>query len=69
MLTASPHIKSDKPYQQSPQYKKPHPYNPEASISLKNSINLKVDYLSIHFKVWCEELRRHTNIIKNLLLQ
>ncbi|CAD8093078.1 unnamed protein product [Paramecium primaurelia] len=41
MLTASPHMKSDKPYQQSPQYKKPHPYNPEASISLKNSINLK----------------------------
>ncbi|CAD8188722.1 unnamed protein product [Paramecium octaurelia] len=41
MLTTSPHIKSDKPYQQSPQYKKPHPYNPEASISLKNSINLK----------------------------
>ncbi|CAD8175553.1 unnamed protein product [Paramecium pentaurelia] len=41
MLNTSPHIKSDKPYQQSPQYKKPHPYNPEASISLKNSINLK----------------------------
>ncbi|CAD8096761.1 unnamed protein product [Paramecium primaurelia] len=41
MLNTSPHIKSDKPYQQSPQYKKPHPYNPEASVSLKNSINLK----------------------------
>ncbi|TNV74841.1 hypothetical protein FGO68_gene7877 [Halteria grandinella] len=41
MLTTSPHVKQDKPYTQSPQYKKPHPYNPEASISLKNSINLK----------------------------
>lgn len=34
-------MKSDKPYSQSPGFKRQHPFNGEASVSLKNSINLK----------------------------
>ncbi|CAD8107574.1 unnamed protein product [Paramecium sonneborni] len=70
MLTASPHIKSDKPYQQSPQYKKPHPYNPEASISLKNSINLKDFQFNEeleYYKNRCIDLEQYARHLKNEL--
>ncbi|CAD8108070.1 unnamed protein product [Paramecium sonneborni] len=70
MLTASPHIKSDKPYQQSPQYKKPHPYNPEASISLKNSINLKDFQFNEeleYYKNRCLDLEQYARHLKNEL--
>ncbi|CAK94616.1 unnamed protein product (macronuclear) [Paramecium tetraurelia] len=70
MLTASPHMKSDKPYQQSPQYKKPHPYNPEASISLKNSINLKDFQFNEeleYYKTRSADLEQYARQLKNEL--
>ncbi|CAD8118129.1 unnamed protein product [Paramecium sonneborni] len=41
MLNSSPHMKLDKPYTQSPQYKKQYPYNLDTNIPVRNSFTSK----------------------------
>ncbi|CAD8207449.1 unnamed protein product [Paramecium pentaurelia] len=64
MLNSSPHMKSDKPYTQSPQYKKQYPYSIDTNGSVRNSFtskSIKENRLNTDQQQFNEELEYYKN--------